>query len=306
MSPPFSARLAQLGGESVGGALKYFMLRLRASGAVHQRHAVLHLASGGRGRAVTALANGNGLVPRRNDGRAIAWRKPGTEEWSMQSRRDRRRSLFASAALLAVASPAAATVYPTPTLPPPGAVYVGSGAGAGCFEFAGLCVTPGSLSVGSTISDTFSAGSQLLDLDGVFSTTLTPNAGPTIPFNMTGTFEERVLGRTSDTATGSWTTDLLSADFTGTLPGGTAVTLGLDPLHTSGGTTSIETAVGGGYIINSFFDVWVELSTNSTPPLATTRGPLTLTLVPEPATIALLGLPLAGLLAVRRLRCAAG
>jgi hypothetical protein len=61
-----------------------------------------------------------------------------------------------------------------------------------------------------------------------------------------------------------------------------------------------ETAVGGGYSINSFFDVWVDLSTDPIPPLSTTRGPLTLTLVPEPATAALLGPPLAGLLAARR------
>ena len=45
--------------------------------------------------------------------------------------------------------------------------------------------------------------------------------------------------------------------------------------------------------IDSFFDVFVELSLDTN--LTATRGPLPLSLVPEPASLALPGLGLAGL-----------
>ncbi len=215
-------------------------------------------------------------------------------------------SVLLAAALLAVsASPAAAAFYSSPTLPPSGADYAATG-GAGCFTFAGVCVTPGTLGGMSALSDTFSSSGEDLTISATFSTALTTIGGaPLGPFDLTGTFEEMLLGRAGGTETGTWATTLLSADFTGTLFGHT-VTLGLDSSEASSGTTSIV-PTGNGFQISSFFDIFVDLSIDTVPPLTTTRGPLTLTLepIPEPAGWALLALPLAGLLggAARR-RCA--
>jgi hypothetical protein len=85
---------------------------------------------------------------------------------------------------------------------------------------------------------------------------------------------------------------------------GHTLTLSLDPLQTSTGGTSI-TDLGDGFSINSFFDVFVELSFDSNPPLTASRGPLRFTTtsvgaVPEPATWAMM---LLGFLGIGFLAC---
>lgn len=199
------------------------------------------------------------------------------------------------------AGSAIAGVYPTPTLPPPGAVYATTG-GAGCFDFFGVCVTPGALRDIVPISSTIDTSGQDIVANAVFTTALTDLAGhPLGAFVLSGTFEELVLGRTSPTELGDFSTKLLNLDLTGTLAGHT-VTLGLDDSNPSIGDTSVEPFGGSNkeFLINSFFDIFVELSIDTSPPITTTRGPLRLTLVPEPATLALLGLPLIGLIGLRR------
>ena len=57
--------------------------------------------------------------------------------------------------------------------------------------------------------------------------------------------------------------------------------------------------------IDSFFDVFLELTLESSTPLQTTRGPIRTTLVPAPAPLSLLVLGLAGL-ALGRMRRHAG
>ncbi|MGA9865147.1 MAG: PEP-CTERM sorting domain-containing protein [Acetobacteraceae bacterium] len=205
---------------------------------------------------------------------------------------------------VAAAGSAAAVPYSSPTLPPPGAVYAATGAGAGCFDFAGVCVTPGALTDIVATSSTITPSGQDIVANADFTTTLTTLGGaPLGSILLTGTFEELVLDRTSPTELGDFSTELLNLDLTGPLAGHT-VMVGLDPSNPSTGGTSIEPA-GNGFNITSFFDIFVELSLDTSPPLTTTRGPVTLTLIPEPATLALLGLPLIGLLGLRRRRASA-
>lgn len=111
-----------------------------------------------------------------------------------------------------------------------------------------------------------------------------------------------MLGRTSLTEPGSWTVDLLSLSLSGTLDG-SPLTMTLNPSETSSGTTSIAVD-GGGFIVNSFFDVFAELTYDGPNGVltATPSGIATATGVPEPATLVLLAGPLLAMSAVRRRR----
>ena len=119
---------------------------------------------------------------------------------------------------------------------------------------------------------------------------MAPPHTPTGPIDLTGTVAEDVLGRTSATELGTWVTDLVGLSLSGTALGHT-LTLTLDTSMPSTGSTLIEAATNlRGFRIDSFFDIFVDLSLDTTPPLTTTRGPITVTAVavPEPASLALL------------------
>lgn len=188
----------------------------------------------------------------------------------------------------------------TATLPLLDAPYVAS-TGAGCFTTAGVCVAGGSLTLTSLVSTSFNSFGQDILTDAVYTATLT-NLGntPIGSLTLTGTVEQEVIGRFTSTQTGSWTDDLVAVALSGPALGNT-LTLGLDPSDTSSGTTSIVPVGDGTFLINSFFDVFVDLSLDSPTPLQTSVGPieLTATAAPEPAGLVLLGLPLLTLCAVR-------
>jgi PEP-CTERM motif len=72
----------------------------------------------------------------------------------------------------------------------------------------------------------------------------------------------------------------------------------------STGTTSIEAITDGNlFRIDSFFNIFVQLSLDSDPPLTATRGPIRAELagagVPEPSVVALLAAALLGLVGMR-------
>lgn len=204
--------------------------------------------------------------------------------------------------MTSAATPAPASVISLePTLPLLGASYV-SASGGSCFPLAGVCVTGGTFTPVSLVSSTFDASGQSIVTDVVFTgllTTLT-NA-PLGSLSLSGSMEQEILGRTFATELGSWATELVALSLNGPVLGNT-LSLTLDDSTASTGTTSIEPAGGnnqGAFRISSFFDVFVELSLDSTPPLVTTRA-VRVSLVPEPASLALLGIGLAALALGRR------
>jgi PEP-CTERM motif len=201
----------------------------------------------------------------------------------------------------------ASVIRPTASLPLIGVPYI-SPSGAGCFDIAMVCVTPGPFTLTSVVSSTFVPGDGLLlpavqdaVADATYDATLTPIVGSTIvgSVSLKGVVDEQIKGRTSDTETGSFATDITGLSLSGKLmlsgggplDGATLmVTLGESP---STGTTTI-TADGSVFKIDSFFDVFIDVSLPSAG-LSTSVGPIPLVAVPEPSTWALMLLGFVGL-----------
>jgi hypothetical protein len=200
------------------------------------------------------------------------------------------RSGLAAAGLAAaamVAGSAEATVYSSsPTLPLIGVPFI-SAEGAGCFGVAAICVTPGAITQTNLLSATFTTAGQDILTDAVYSAMVTGAINQTV--TLTGTVEEVVLGRTFSTEIGSFDTEITALTLTGAV-GGNTLTLTLDtsnPAHVSTGETTLA-ADGSVFKIDSFFDVFVELSLDSVVPLHASVGPIRLAAVPEPSTWAML------------------
>jgi hypothetical protein len=205
-----------------------------------------------------------------------------------------------TAACFCAGSARADIISSTPTLPLLGVPYVASSS-AGCFPAANLCVSGGSITLTAPVTDLFNPLGEDILTGAVFSGTLTNLTNvPIGPVTLTGTVDQEIIGRTFDTETGSWTADLVGVTLTGPV-GGHTLTLDLDSSQTSSGTTSITPIGGAGFAINSFFDVFVDLTLDTPTPLHATVGPiqLTATPAPEPTGLALLGLPILALLRAR-------
>ncbi len=187
----------------------------------------------------------------------------------------------------------AAVISGTATLPLLGVPY-SSTTGVGCFPTAGFCIEAGSLTFTALTSKTFNMSGEDLTMQASYTGTLTDSANHILgPLLLTGSVEEEVLGRTFSTETGSWNTKLLSLALSGPLQGHT-LTLGLGTSDSTG-MDSIDPIGNGLFRIDSFFDVFVDLTEDTNTPLHATRGPVLLTLpptpVPAPAGLTLLAAP---------------
>ncbi|MGA9848006.1 MAG: PEP-CTERM sorting domain-containing protein [Roseiarcus sp.] len=199
----------------------------------------------------------------------------------------------------------ATLVESSPTFPPIPLSFA-SPSGGRCFDIAAVCVTPGLLTLTSAVSN-FLPAVQDITADATYTGSLTPlppGTGSLGSFTLTGTVEMEVLGRTSATDTGSWTTELTGMSLSGPLLsfGTLSATLDPDPSNSSTGTTSItplDPNKSGPFVINSFFDIFVDLTLDDRPPglppLNTTIGPIRVVAVPEPSTWAMLLTGFAGL-----------
>jgi PEP-CTERM motif len=198
----------------------------------------------------------------------------------------------------------ASVFLPSPSLPLIGVPYMSPNGGAGCFDVASACVTPGLFYQTSAMSS-FAGGNQLISADATYSATLTPINGATIigSVSLTGTVDETVEGRTSNTQTGTFTTDLTAVSLSGklTLPGtplnGDMLDVTLNGSDTSSGTTTIS-SMGPPFRIDSFFDIYADVSLMNTMGhtiASTSVGPILVIAVPEPSTWGMLLIGFAGL-----------
>ena len=114
------------------------------------------------------------------------------------------------------------------------------------------------------------------------------NGGPPSPITLMGSVETLVLGKTGNT-TGTFQTEMLQLNLAG---GG--IMIRESPTLASLGQTTITNLGGGSFKIDSFFDIFTELSLDNGMTWTPATGPAErVALVPEPGSLALLAAGLA-------------
>ncbi len=160
-------------------------------------------------------------------------------------------------------------------------IYNGSGLTVGLsgLELTGLsAVNAGNNLPGNTPGNT--STEQFTSFFDVF---VSINGGPAIESTGTGT-ETVTLTRVNGTGdTGSFNTQLTALDLPGSVAGHSAV-LTADTSNPSVGSTTISNASGGDFRINSFFDIFTDLSIDGGALIPQANGPTVLTLEPAPDT----------------------
>jgi hypothetical protein len=131
-----------------------------------------------------------------------------------------------------------------------------------------------------------------------------------VPFQLIGPVQIEVFNKyvnNVEQTTGTWSTQMLSMDMTGNVAGH-SVEIMLDPaLGSSTGSTTVAPLGGGQFRIDSFFDVFTEISLDHGAFQGQTDGPthVTLQTVPEPSIwimLAAAGLIVPGFLRLQRRR----
>jgi hypothetical protein len=118
--------------------------------------------------------------------------------------------------------------------------------------------------------------------------------GLDVPIFGDGEVRTIVFGKVGN-VTGTFNTEMLSMSLSGTTPLAPFM-IRESPTLPSMGVTSIQDIGGGMYRIDSFFDVFTELSLDGGATWMPASGPAHMVLVPEPGSLSLLGLAAAGLL----------
>lgn len=180
-------------------------------------------------------------------------------------------------------------ITPNPDLPPFGGYYETAFTlhadypGAVIVSISNVQHIPESL-----ISRTSSGGNDFETMSSQLTGLASINGGSAVPFTLTGPVEIEVFSYAPGN-TGTFSTQMLSMDMTGTV-GGHSVAITLDNnLGNSTGQTTITPIGGGLYDINSFFDVFTELSLDGGTAQPQSGGPSVVILTsPEPSTWAML------------------
>jgi len=125
--------------------------------------------------------------------------------------------------------------------------------------------------------------------------------GPAIPFTLQGPVVTHVFGKGPTDTTGSWDTEMVSMSLTGNV-GGNPVMIRESPTLPSLGHTSVTDIGGGQFRIDSFFDVFTELSVDGGSSWIASAGSTHMRLVPEPSSLLIIGIGCLGLLGLGRRR----
>jgi hypothetical protein len=187
------------------------------------------------------------------------------------------------AAWVPLAAQAAGLVTSDPSLPPVGGKYLTPDAVHATYSGPGLLVVlqkPEHVPFAGHTSAT-PGGDEIEDFPSTLTGTGTVNGSPPIPINLAGPVQTIVFGKIGN-VTGTFETEMLSMDLTGSTPMGDEIMIRESPTLLSLGVTKITDIGGGLYRIESFFDVFTELSVDGGSTWIPSSGSTHVDLVPEP------------------------
>lgn len=191
---------------------------------------------------------------------------------------------------------------PDDRLPPPG-VYLSPDDVHAMFSGPGLAIVLKAVQhqpfAHDTQKDPVDPGHEVETADSTMDGLVSVNGSPFLPAHAEGPMITEVFGK--NTAGIPFQNEMLSLDLNGTSPFGPFM-IRESPTRASVGQTTITPLPGGGFHIDSFFDVFTELSIDGGTNWIPNRNalgeivPTRVNLVPEPGSLALLCLAVAGCL----------
>jgi len=203
--------------------------------------------------------------------------------------------------LLLTALPAwASVIAPDPSLPSTvGAYYTAPGVtvtyhvGASIFDLTNIVHQP---LFNPPVQESYSGNNAIELFETVLYAMLSVDGGPAVPVTLTGPATVTIIDRVGHT-TGIFATEMTdlqlhSAD--------NSVLVRESPTQSSNGETSVTDNGNGQYRIESFFDVFTELSLDNGQTWVAAESDERVTLMPEPASLA--ALATGSLLLLRRKR----
>jgi hypothetical protein len=195
-------------------------------------------------------------------------------------------------------------ITPDPNIPPlyPSGVYRSPDTVFATYGGAGLSIVLTDVEIRVlSRSYSFAGPNEIEDLTVSVPGKVSVNGSPAQPANGSGPSTWVAFGKAGNT-TGTFNTEMLSMNLSGTSPFGPFM-IRESPTLASLGQTSITDIGGGLYRIDSFFDVFTELSIDGGQTwMPDTSGPARVDLmpVPEPSLCAFAGLAIAALVSRRR------